>query len=119
VTIEPTWDDDAGQGLSRAGDGDDLDTFTQAVLSFPDEAAAAAFVTDVAEGQGTCLGGAMEPVEAGDEALLLVVSDEEGTSASAVVRVGARVTVLTALGPSDPGPVDEDLVAAAASSLGG
>ena len=61
----------------------------------------------------------MDPVEAGDEALLLVVTDEEGASASAVVRVGARVTVLTALGPADPGPIDEDLVAEAAAGLGG
>lgn len=118
VVIAPSWDDEAGQALSRPADDGDLDTFTQAVLSFSDEAAAAAFVTEVGDGQGTCLGGSMEPVTAGDEALLLVVNDEEGASASAVVRVGARVTVLTALGPTDPGPVDEDLVATAAAGLG-
>ena len=119
VTIEPSWDDQAGQGLSRPEDGGDLTAFTQAVLDFPDDAAAEAFVAEVREGQTTCLGGEATDVDAGDEAFLISVSDEEGSAAAAVVRIGPRVTSLTALGPSDPGPLDEELVQAAAAAIGG
>ncbi|WCO68344.1 sensor domain-containing protein [Iamia majanohamensis] len=119
VTIEPSWDDQAGQGLSRAEEGGDLTAFTQAVLDFPDDAAAEAFVAEVREGQTTCLGGEATDVDAGDEAFLISVSDEEGSAAAAVVRIGPRVTSLTALGPTDPGPLDEELVQAAAAAIGG
>jgi hypothetical protein len=119
VTIGPSWDDQAGQGLSRTEEGDDLTAFTQAVLDFPDDAAAEAFVAEVREGQTTCLGGEATDVDAGDEAFLISVSDEEGSAAAAVVRIGPRVTSLTALGPTDPSPLDEELVQAAAAAIGG
>lgn len=119
VIIEPTWDDQAGQGLSQ-GEGDQKVTFTQAVLAFADEAAAEGFATAVADGQGTCLAvGEPTTVEVGDEAVLFAVSDEEGVAAAAIVRVGPRVTVLTAFGPSGEGILDEDLVQAAGAALGG
>lgn len=119
VVIDPTWDDEAGQALSNAGADGALETFTQSILAFPDDAAASSFLTEVADGQGTCLGAIAEPVDAGDEAVLVVVSDEEGSSAAGLARVGARVTLLTAIGPADPPPVDEALVVAAATALGG
>ncbi len=119
VIIEPTWDDQAGQGLSRS-DGAEKATFTQAVMAFADEAAAEGFATAVADGQSTCLAvGEPTTVDVGDEAVLFVVSDEEGVAAAAIVRVGPRVTTLTAFGPSGDGVLDEDLVQAAGAALGG
>ncbi len=119
VIVEPSWDDQAGQGLTEPEEGGDLTAFTQAVLEFADEAAAEAFVGEVRDGQTTCLGGEASDVDAGDQAFLISVSDEEGSSAAAVVRIGTRVTALTALGPTDPGPLDEDLVQQAAAAIGG
>ncbi len=119
VVIEPTWEDEAGQGLSRSeGDGGPT-FFTQAVLDFAEPDTAEAFVVAVRNGQSTCLGAQPAALDIGDEAFLIGVSDEEGTLGAGVVRVGARVTTLNAQGPADPGPVDEDLVRAAAAALGG
>lgn len=113
VTIEPTWDDQAGQALS-AGE----DSVSQAVLRFPDADVAAAFVQDLVDGVTTCDPN-IEPAEladVGDEATRLSVSDEEGSRDRVVVRVGPLVTTVIAV-TDGPSPLTDDVVGTIASTL--
>ena len=108
VTIDTTWDDQAGQALSAGGA-----SITQAVLRFADAATATAFVQDLTDGVTTCDPNIVpEPVEGvGDEASRLTTSDEEGSRDQLIVRVGPLVTVVTALAPDGASPLGPDTAA--------
>lgn len=120
VTLEATWDDQASHALAL-GAGDDHQLVTQAVLAFADEATAEAFAAAAGEGHRTCLSeGVSQDVDAGDEAVLIEVDSGETSSSLAVVRVGARASVFTALYPTAAGdPVTAGLLVTAAAALAG
>lgn len=110
VTVDQTWDDQAGQALS-AGEAD----VTQAVLRFADDAAATAFVQELGDGVSTCDPNIVPEAVAGvgDEAYRLGTSDEEGRRDSLVIRIGPLVTVAAARTPDGT----EVLVADVADTL--
>jgi len=121
ISLEATWDDQAAQAL-LAGTGDDAVIFQQAILRFPDEAAAEAFTTEVGDALVACQPGTeITPVEGvGDEAFLGASPSAEFTTAAGLVRVGDLVTTLLGLtAPNVPAPVDEPTLAAAAGLLAG
>lgn len=110
VTIEQTWDDQAGQALS-AGEA----SITQAVLRFADADAATGFVQELSDGVTTCDPNIVPEAIAGvgDEAARLGTSDEEGRSDRVVIRVGPLVTVATANTTDGSAPLLEDEVSSA------
>jgi hypothetical protein len=122
VTLEETWDDQAAQAL-LSGTEEDEAIFQQAVLRFPDDAAAEAFATELADSLVACQPGtettALDGV--GDLALLATAPEVETSAATAgVVQEGDIVVWL--LGISAPGaesPVDQDILTAAAELLAG
>lgn len=118
VTMDPTWDEQASQALTRAAAGDQ-ELVTQAVLSFPDAAAAEAFVAALADALETCQpDGEQQAVDAGDEALLVETASGETSSSAGAVRVGAVVSTFTVVHPTAAGdPLTPDLLAAAGALL--
>ncbi|HEX7133961.1 MAG TPA: hypothetical protein VF228_15400 [Iamia sp.] len=121
ITLEETWDDQAAQALVAGADEEAI-LFQQAILRFPDDAAAEAFTAELGDALVTCQPGTeVAPVDgAGDEALLATAADTGTTAMAGVVRVGALVSwILGISGPDLAAPVDEGILTAAADALAG
>lgn len=121
ITLEETWDDQAAQAL-LSGTGEDGAIFQQAILRFPDAAAAEAFATELGDSLVECQPGtettAVEGV--GDLALLATAPEVEASSATAgIVQSGDLVVWLLSISaPGDASPVDQDILTAATELLG-
>ena len=122
ITLEETWDDQAAQAL-LSGTDEDGAIFQQAILRFPDDAAAEAFATELGDSLVACQPGTETTVVegVGDLALLATAPEVEASSATAgIVQMGDLVAWL--LGISAPGaasPVDQDILTTAAELLAG
>ncbi len=118
VTVEAAFDDQAAQGLLQ-GTGEAAVSFTQAVMRFPDAAAAEGFVTAVVEGIEQCSPGAeITEVDAGDQAVIATDETEGFAIAAGVVRVGDLVSWTASLTATLAAtPITDDLVGTAGEHL--
>lgn len=119
ITLEETWDDQAAQAL-LSGTGDEGAIFQQALLRFPDDAAAEAFAGELGEALVTCQPGTetAEVPDVGDEALIATAPEAETTATAGIVRVGDIVAWHLAItSPGIPSPLDEELLATSAEAL--
>lgn len=121
TSLEATWDDQASQGLLRAGEAGTTLIVRQSVLAFPDAGVADAFIDDYLAAVTTC----NPTVQVEDDlsigergARFTAATGEQADAAGAFVRAGTHVAYVDATGDpaSDLAAVvnDERLTAVAA-----